>query len=283
LSKVSEKLASMSLTVWTIVIMLLWLVWGMFMAGSSAYTKGFHGMNNVLVKDWFLSNQTDYTTLKLWFAGLCILMVVLCVNLIFCSWEKIFRIMQAKFSGPKFLMLIVHAVFGFVALGHFGGLVLGYKHSNIQLGEGQKYNFEDGYDLTINKVVYIGDHKTLKKPAKYISKDDFDYTKNFVEIILRKDGRDIRKDSIYILTPMRYKDIQVTLRGFIEPSESDGIKENAGATPRITVNISRNPVLKAYLIIYPIMIAGIFIYLILTWKSSSNDTWKMKTQKPEII
>lgn len=283
MSKVSEKLASMSLTVWTIVIMLLWLAWGMFMAGSSAYTKGFHGMNNVLVKDWFLSNQAGYTTLKLWFAGLCVLMVVLCVNLIFCSWEKIFRIMKAKFSGPKFFMLIVHTVFGFVALGHLGGLMLGYKHNNIQLGEGQRYGFEDGYEIELTKVLYINDHKTLKKSYRSITKDDFDYTKNFADITLRKDGRDISKDSIYILNPMRHKDIQVTLRGFIESPELNGSENDAGTTPWVTVTVSRNPVLKIYLILYPIMIAGIFIHLILTWRSSSKDTWKMKTQKAEII
>lgn len=280
MSRVSEKLASMSLTVWTIVIMLLWLAWGMFMAGSNAYTKGFQVMNNVLVKEWLVSSQTDSTILKLWFAGLCILMVVLCVNLIFCSWEKIFRIMQAKFSGPKFFMLIVHAVFGFVALGHFGGLMLGNKHCNIQLGEGQRYGFENGYEVEVNKVVYVNDHKALKKSTRYITRDDFDYTKNFAGIILRKDGRDISKDSIYILNPMRYKDIQVTLRGFIESPESNGVKNNAGATPWVTMTVSRNPVLKAYLIIYPIMIAGIFIHLILTWRSPTKNKLKMENHEP---
>jgi len=280
LSKVSEKLASLNLTAWNIAIMILWLGWGMIMAGSESFKKGFQGMNNVLIRDWIFSSETGSPVLKIWFIGLCILMIILGINLIFCTWEKIFKIIRIKFNGPKFFMLVVHAVFGFVALGHLGGLMLGYKYNNIKLGEGQKYSFEDGYEIKVAKVVYTNDHKALKKSTRYITKDDFDYRKNFAQILLRKDGRDISRDSIFILNPMRYKDMQVTLRGFLESSESDGIKENAVATPWITINISRNPALKAYLIIYPVMIAGIFIHLILTWRSSAKNKYIMGTQVP---
>jgi hypothetical protein len=266
LRKVTEKLASMNLTVWNLVIMILWLGWGMVLAGSDTFTKGFQSMNAVLIKDWVFSSKTGFPILKIWFIGLCVLMIILCINLIFCTWDKIFKIIRQKFNGPKFFMLIVHTVFGFVALGHLGGLMLGYKHNNIQLGEGQRYGFEDGYEIELTKVLYTNDHKTLKKSYRSITKDDFDYTKNFADITLRKDGRDISKDSIYILNPMRHKDIQVTLRGFIEPPELNGVKNDAGTTPWVTVTVSKNPVLKTYLILYPIMIIGIFFYLLTTWK-----------------
>jgi hypothetical protein len=275
LSRVSEKLASMNLTVWNIVIMLLWLGWGMIMAGSDAYKQGFQVMNNVLIREWLASKQTDSLTLKVWFIGLCVLMIILGINLIFCSWEKIFRIIRAKFNGPKFFMLIVHVVFGFVALGHLGGLMLGYKHNNIKLGEGQKYSFGDGYEIEVAKVIYTNDHKALKKSSRYITKDDFDYRKNFAEIALKKNGAEVSRGNIYILNPMSYKGIQVTLRGFIESQESGERKDNADSTPWVTVTVSRNPVLKIYLIIYPIMIAGILIHLILTWRSPVlNRTFK---------
>lgn len=268
MNKVSEKLASMNLTAWNIVIMLLWLGWGMIMAGSDTYTKAFQKMNSTLVRDWLFSGETGSSVLKVWFIGLCLLMIILGINLIFCSWEKIFKIIQAKFSGPKFFMLIVHAIFGFVALGHLGGLMLGYKYNNIKLGEGQKYSFGDGYEVDVNKVVYVNDSKTLKKSARYVTRDDFDYTKNFAEIVLKKNGTEISRDNIYILNPMNYKGIQVTLRSFIEAQETGDKKDNAGSTPWVTVTISKNPVLKTYLILYPIMVAGIFFYLVLTWRPS---------------
>jgi hypothetical protein len=274
LNKVFEKLASMTLTVWNIVIMILWLGWGMIMAGSDSFTKGFQGMNSVLVRDWFFSGETGFPVLKIWFTGLCVLMIILGINLIFCTWDKIFKIIRSKFNGPKFFMLIVHAVFGFVALGHLGGLMLGYKHNNIQLGEGKKFAFEDSYEIEVTKVVYANDRKTLKKPAGYITKDDFDYTKNFAEIVLSKDGKNIYTDNIYILSPIRYKDIQITLRGFIESPGSVMSKDNIGLTPWITVTVSKNPVLKAYLIFYPIMVIGIFFYLLTTWKSVFKNNFQ---------
>jgi hypothetical protein len=268
LSKVSEKLASMNLTAWNIVIMLLWLGWGMIMAGSDTFTKTFQEMNSTLVRDWLFSGEIVSSVLKIWFIGLCLLMIILCVNLIFCSWEKIFKIIQSKFSGPKFFMLTIHAIFGFVALGHLGGLMLGFKYNNIKLGEGQKYSFEDSYEVELIKVIYTNDHKALKKSARYITRDDFDYRKNFAEIALKKNGKEISRGNIYILNPMNYKGIQVTLRGFIEAQETGDQKDNSGISPWVTVTISKNPVLKAYLILYPIMIAGMFIYLVLTWRPS---------------
>jgi hypothetical protein len=271
LSRVSEKLASMNLTAWNIVIMLLWLGWGMIMTGSDTFTKTFQEMNSTPVRDWLFSGETVSFVLKVWVIGLCILMIILGVNLIFCSWEKIFKIIRAKFSGPKFFMLIVHAIFGFVALGHLGGLMLGYKYNNIKLGEGQKYSFGDGYEVEVTKVIYTNDHKSLKKSARYITRDDFDYTKNFAEIVLKQNGTEISRDNIYILNPMNYKGIQVTLRSFIEAQESGGKKDNAGSTPWVTVTISKNPVLKTYLILYPMMIVGILIYLVLTWRPSTKN------------
>jgi hypothetical protein len=269
MSRVSEKIASMHLTAWNLVVMLLWLAWGMLLAGSSTYKKGFQGMNNALAGDWLLSKQADFPLLKIWFIGLCLLMTILGINLIFCSWEKIFRIIRARFSGPKFFMLLVHFIFGFVALGHLGGLMLGYKHNNIQLGEGKKYRFGDGYEVEVRNVNYVSDYKLLEKTSKYASRDDFDYRKNFAELVLNKDGKEISRCNIYVMNPMRYKDMQVTLRSFIVAPES-GNDHAAVKKPWITLSVSKNPMLKLFLALYPVMILGIFIHLILTWRRSSK-------------
>jgi hypothetical protein len=270
MSRVSEKIASMHLTAWNLVVMLLWLAWGMLLAASSALTKGFQGMNSLLLKDWLLSPQANFPILKIWFTGLCLLMTILGINLIFCSWEKIFRIIRARFSGPKFFMLIVHLIFGFVALGHLGGLMLGYKHNNIQLGEGKKYSFGEGYEVEVRNVNYVSDYKLLEKTSKYATRDDFDYRKNFAELVLNKDGKEISRDNIYVLNPMRYKDIQITLRSFTADPEA-GSNDAAEKKPWITVSISRNPMLKIFLTLYPMMILGIFIHLILTWRTSTKN------------
>jgi cytochrome c biogenesis protein ResB len=203
------------------------------------------------------------------FIVLCLLMAFLGINLIFCSWEKIFRIIRARFNGSKFFMLIVHAIFGLVALGHLGGLMLGYEHNNIQLGEGKKYSFGDGYEVQINSVNYVSDYKVLEKSSRYITRDEFDYRKNSADIVLRRNGKELRRENVFLLNPMDYKDIQVTLRGFMISPEAADKKAAVDLKPWITLTVSRNPALKIFLTLYPMMIAGIFIYLLLTWRSPS--------------
>jgi hypothetical protein len=266
MSRITEKLASFHYTTWNLVVLLLWQVWGMLMAGSQAYKKGFQGMNNVLVRDWLFSKDTGFPVLKLWFVGLCILMIFLGINLIFCSWEKIFRIIRTKFNGPKLFMLIVHVIFGLVALGHLGGLMLGYEHNNIQLSEGKTYSFEDGYQIEVKSINFVSDYKVLEK-TKYIAKDEFDYRKNSADIVLKKDGKEVSSAGIFLLDPLECKDIQITLRNFIKSPEAGDQQGDAQTKPWIVLTVSRNPVLNIFLVIYPLMIAGIFIHLVMTWKS----------------
>ena len=163
MNRISEKLASLHYTTWNLVVLLLWLVWGILMDTSESLTKGFNEMNDVLIREWLVSQQADFLILKIWFIGLCLLMTFLGINLIFCSWDKIFRIIRARFNGPKFFMLIVHGIFGLVALCHLGGLMLGYEYNDIRLGEGNKYNFNDGYEIVVAGVTYISDYQVLKK------------------------------------------------------------------------------------------------------------------------
>lgn len=270
MGRISERLASLHYTTWNLVVLLLWMVWGMLMAGSDSLKKAFNGMNNVLIRDW-LTTQNDFPMLKIWFIGLCILMTFLGINLIFCSWEKIFRIIRARFNGSKFFMLIVHAIFGLVALFHLGGLMLGYEHTNIQLGEGSIYGFEDDYEIGVTKVNYVSDYSVLEKQKKDITRDDFDYRKNYAEVVLKKDGTELKRGNISIFNPMDYGDIQVTLGNFMKSPESGNKEGGDQAKPWIILTVSSNPVLDVFLVLYPLMIVGIIIHLIMTWRPSAKN------------
>jgi len=105
--------------------------------------------------------------------------------------------------------------------------------------------------------------------SRYITRDQFDYRKNSAEIVLSRNGKELTRDNIFLLDPMKYKDIQVTLRGFMRSPEALDKKAAVDLKPWITLTVSRNPVLKIFLTLYPMMIVGIFIYLLLTWRSSS--------------
>ena len=249
------------------VIILLWLIWGLIIAGSEAFKTGFSAMNSVLIRDWLMTPDVNSQLLKIWFIGICLLMTLLGVNLIFCSWEKIYKIIKVKFSGPKFYMLIVHAFFGLVALFHFGGFMLGFEQNDISLGGGMSCKFKNGYEVKINDINFTGNLAILDKSYRNIKKEDLDYKTSFAEVTLSQNGRELRKENIYYFQPLKYRDIRITLKSFISPVGANQGQINATTTPWIKLTATKNPVLNAFLIIYPLMILGILIHLILTWKT----------------
>jgi len=267
LSKISERLASLHLTAWNMVIILLWLTWGLIMAGSDALNMSFRTMNSILIRNWVMSESGSSHLLKFWFIGLCLLMTILGINLIFCSWEKIYRIIRVKFNGPKFYMLIVHAFFGLVALFHLGGLMLGYEQNDIMLGQGMSCELINGYKIKVNSIFFAGKVGVLDKTYREISEEDFNYKTSYAEVALNRNGVELRNDNLYILNPLKYSDIRITLYSFITPIDNKLDQNNADTTPWIKVTVTKNPALSIFLFIYPLMIAEIFIHLILTWNS----------------
>ena len=103
------------------------------------------------------------------------------------------------------------------------------------------------------------------------TRDEFDYRKNSAEIVLSRNGKELKRDNVYLLNPMDYKDIQVTLRNFIKSPDPGNPQGALESKPWIIVTVSRNPVLKIFLFLYPLMIAGIFIHLLMTWRSNFKN------------
>lgn len=253
---------------WTLVFLIIWLGAGLYLAGEDAYVNDFRFMNSILIRDWLFSEDTGAGYLKTWFLVLCAAMAVMGINLIFCSWSKIFRIMRAKFSGRQLYMLIIHALFGFVALGHLGGLMLGFEYNNIRIGEGKKHRIEESYEIEVTRVNFVGDIRALRKSRREITRDDLDYRQSYVEVTLSKDGKLLENQKVYLLKPMNYRDVHVTLRSFVLPKKMDG---EPGPDTKVLAmfTLSKNPVLKPFLALYTVMIAGIFIYLVITWRKAN--------------
>jgi hypothetical protein len=174
-----------------------------------------------------------------------------------------------KFSGPKLYMLIVHALFGFVALFHFCGLMFGYEKNNIKLGEGNSFSIGNEFEIKVNRVNFVNDSSVLSKEYINIKKNEFDYKKNYAELVLTREGKEVLRDKVYILRPFTYGNIRITLRNFI-PSEDKDKLPGKKVIPWINLTITRNPALRFFLALYPLMILGIFIHLMLTWESPSK-------------
>ena len=264
MKKITEKLSSLHFTTWTLIVLFIWFSWGIVLASFENFSEGFRLMNSTLLRHWFSDPDNGFLLLKFWFVGLCVVAVLLGINLVFCSWNKIFKFIRVRLNGPKLIMLVVHVIFGLVALGHFGGFMLGYKHDNVRLHEGQSFFFQNGHEVKVTKIYFSDDPSILKKSRNNLTRDEFHYRLNFAEIVLSREGRGICRDRTYMLKPMRIKGIQVTLKRFTPPrAQGSGDK---GGKPGVVLVISKNPVLSIFLVFYPLMIVGIGIYLMMTWR-----------------
>jgi hypothetical protein len=282
LKKISETLSTLQFTVLNLTVIAFWFLWGLWLAGSERYVKAFEGMNATVAREWLFTSQGNSSLLKFWFVGLCLIMACLGVNLFFCTWNKIFRIIKVRFEGPKFYMLIVHAFFGVVALGHFGGLMLGFEYGRIKLYQGEEHGIPEGYRVQVENVHFVDDPKVLRMSRREITKKDFHYRENYAEILLSRDGETLFKGRIGILHPLKYKDIQVTLMNFIPPGRHRAVEGGRGE-PGIVITLSRNPVLAFFLIVYPLMIIGIFIHLLITWRPAARKAGSAPQKKPGML
>jgi hypothetical protein len=186
-------------------------------------------------------------------------MALLGVNLIFCSWRRIFNLMRKNFSAARALMLLVHFLFGFVALGHFSGFMFGYRYEDIQLAEGQVFQPAPGHDIKVEKIQLADAPRTLGRSDRNPNVNDLNPQQNFAEVSMSEGGREIRRQKISVLTSLRSGTTQVTLRSFM-----------TGSNPKVVLAVSNNPTLRFFLTLYPLMIVGMVLHLAITWRKTPH-------------
>lgn len=269
MKKISEHFASLYLTTIILLVLILWFTWGIFLARSSRFAHEFNVMKSTLAPAWFSPTHGLSLLMKLWFVGLCIVMVTLAINLVFCSWVKILKIIRIKLILHKLVMLIIHMVFGVVALGHFGSFFLGYRYENVNLHQGQSFTLKDGYVLSVTGVHFVDDPQVLTTPPKELSPDQYHHKANFSEVALSRNGKQLAGDRIYFLKPLTYKNIQVTLKRFMPPKDING-GNHALRKPGVKLVVSKNPIKLLVFSLFPVMIVGIGGYMIMTWRPHEN-------------
>ena len=256
----AEQLGSLSLTTATLALLLLWLSGGILLNATQAFFTGFESMNRTLLSEWLRLPQEDLY-LKAWFAGLCLGMVLLGVNLIFCSWRRFFNFLRKNLGAARALMLLVHFLFGFVALGHFSGFMFGYRYEDIRLAQGQVFQPAPDHSIKVEKIQLADASRTPGRPGRSPGIFDLNPRKNFAEVSISEEGKEIRRQELSFLTPLRSGARQVTLRGF-----------TAGSDPGVVLAISSNPALRLFLALYPLMIVGMGLHLAITWRKNSQRT-----------
>ena len=265
MKNISEQLASLYFTTIILVVLILWFTWGILLAQSNRFAHEFDVMKSTLAPAWFSPTHGLSLLLKFWFVGLCVVMAVLAINLVFCSWVKILKIMRIRLIMHKLVMLIIHIVFGLVALGHFGSFFLGYRYENVKLYRGQSFVLKDGIILNLTNVHFVDNPHVLTKPPKELSSDQYHHNANFSKVTLSRNGEQLASGRIYFLKPLTYKNIQVTLKRFTPPKGING-DNHAVRKPGVKLVVSKNPVKFLVFFLFPIMIVGIGVYTIITWR-----------------
>jgi len=259
----------MQFTTGILAVLMLWFACGILLAESDPFREGFRVMNSFLTPDWFSQPGRLSFLLKLWFVGLCCVMAVLGINLIFCSWTKILKLMRNRQAASRLVMLIIHIVFGLLALGHFGSFVLGYRYENVNLREGQTFALPEGYAVTV-KAIHGGENPVMFQSSKEQAGRAFRSESSFCDVAVTHNGKEVAQGSVFFLRPLVYKDIQVTLKRF--PPPKDAKHHNLGAlNTAVRLIISRNPVKKVVFVLFPVMIAGIGMYMVMTWRPRPAD------------
>ncbi len=287
--KITKTLSSTSLAVWILALLVFWSCFGIVLAVNPIFTGRFRDMNNFVLIDWLKSPQSSCLTLKIWVIGLCFMMFVLGINLVFCSWLRFFRLIRIKRADmAKYIMFFVHILFGLAAVAHFLGFVSGYKYENIRLSPDKSFNFSKGLSVKLLNIHYVDKPSSLMLSHGEQTSENFHYRSNYAEMEILNYGRVIYIGRAFVLRPIRFGAIQITLKKFIS-SESlahtgqkkkilkDGkalrkgtiVGDKANRASKgisIMIIISKNTALYAFFVIYPLMIAGIAVYLVITWK-----------------
>jgi len=275
-----DSLSSMHFTTLILAVLMLWFAWGILLAESDVFRQGFTVMNRSLVPAWFSESRGLPFLLKVWFVGLCSVMVILGVNLVFCSWSKFMKIMRNKQAASRFVMLMIHIVFGLVALGHFGSFLLGYRYENVKLRQNQSFILPEGYAVTVKEIHFEGDMKLLDRHPKNRPPGAFHPETDFCEVVLTENGKPVARGRTYFLRPFVWKNIQVTLKRFTSP-KGRGRQHPVPLKPEIRLIISRNPVRLFVFVLFPVMIVGIGVYTVITWRRRPSQKANFMVKQEE--
>ncbi|RLB79108.1 MAG: hypothetical protein DRH24_13375 [Deltaproteobacteria bacterium] len=128
----------------------------------------------------------------------------------------------------------------------------------------------------------MDNHHVLAKPPKELNPDQYYYNANFSEVVLSQNGDQLTSGRIYYLKPLIYKNIQVTLKRFTPPKGING-GNRALLKPGVKLVVSKNPVKPLVFTLFPVMIIGIGVYTIMTWRRPENKNATRQTRRSKIF
>lgn len=250
-------LASQRFTTGLLGLLCIWCTAFPYILKLSGGKKIAKAMNQSLFIDWFLQSSSQYPVLRFWFVSLCLLVGLLALNLVICSWRRFPP--QLGLSRQKWLMFLIHLIFGLLVAGHGAGFIWGWRPPPVKAHMNSSIELDQKHQLTIKEIIFHDNPQILKKPRNEWNSDDFSFYKNRANVSLSKNGVEIISGEIATYNPLQKGSLQITLLGFTPPAPGT-------STPGIRLQASRAPFARPVIWLFHIMILLTFVYFMMTSK-----------------
>ncbi len=259
-----QRLSSVTLTFYNLVVLVLLMGAGVFL--NIFHKAAFTQMNEVSIFNWLSTTWPTAPTLVIWFFLLCLTATILFINALCCSLDR--QLSLAKRSGriKNWLFFILHCLFIMVLICHGLILVVGEKQSRVSLFPGQVHLFGQ-YEIQVSDVVFTDDKQILTAPKKkqrqLMTRKNVHIHENYANLTLLKNSRILASKKVMMLSPLRYKSVQITLIEFVI-HQSD--KKQADNQLGVVLTLTHNFLSRFFFLVYGVMILALAGFMAMTWK-----------------
>lgn len=255
-----QRLGSIKITFYNLVFLISLMGAGVYL--SLVYKSDFKMMNEVILLEWLKTAWVDTPVLVIWFVWLCLGAALLFINALCCITKQISMALR---SGPeKWLFLVLHCLFVVVLICHGIILVVGSKQSNIELFPNESIIFENRYKIEVSDIIFADDVNILKadknEQRELMTRKNIHRKLNFAKVLVSRDSKQVKEKKIFMLSPLRYGFVQVTLTKFIVKQEQG--RDLVG----VNLTITRNYLSIFFFVIYGLMILSLGIYILLIFR-----------------
>ena len=254
-----QRLSSVTLTFYNLVALILLMGAGVSL--NISHKAAFTQMNEVSIFSWLTATWPSAPSLVVWFFLLCLTAGILFINALCCSLDR--QLSLARRSGriKNWLFFTLHCLFIMVLICHGLVLVVGEKQSRVSLLPGQVHPFGP-YEIQVSDVVFINDKQILTAPKneqrQLMTRKNVQIHENYVFLTLLKNKEILASKKVMMLSPLRYKSVQITLIEFVIDQSDNQLG--------VVLTLTHNFLSRFFFLVYGVMILTLAGFTAMTWK-----------------
>ena len=277
-----QKFSTLKITFVLLVGLIASLLAGVFLTFDKHHAAAMKFLSKQLPLTWLMNESGTDGVLTAWFVTVCLIAGIFFIQIICCLLMRSSRLFRNGFSLKQWMFFLLHIMFVLVMLCHGLSMILGYKHSGVRLLSGQVFSFGEGWTVTPSDVRFSDDPAILKasyqQQRSLMTRENIHRHQNHAEISLEKEGQLLSSGRIYMLAPMQYGSVRITLTDFFISENED--KDVIG----VKLVISKNLVTPYFFSAYAAMILTLIVFIVITWRNGKTAGNALNNQEvPEPI